>query len=279
MEKILKFFKSFNNDSIKLSTKNIPIICDLIDGKCQAFEDKSNSELMHYFAMYFEEKNNISSAKYYYLIGINNNYYASMNNLASIYYYENKYKLAIKYFLIAANNNFVLSMANLAYLYYTQKEYDLAEQYYLMAIDNNHVNSMNNHVNSMNNLVNIYVKQNNFDKIRLLYTKYDANINKVIKDILSSEIKINDDIIKLLKHFDMDNDYKFESNIFTSNERYIFQVFKKLTIIPLKMDLGSYKTFNIIMGEILPQIHNTKPKIYKNIAICICRKLFDNEVY
>ena len=169
-------------------------------------------------------------------------------------------------------------------MYHNQKKYDLAERYYLLAIENNTIN-----IDYINNLVAIYETQSRFDKVLSFYTKYKININPLIKKILENQIKLDDDVIRLLQNFDINNEYDIEFKYYDTISRYKFEIFNKLNIIPKNIDSATYKTYKIVFNEILPKLQFSKsvtgnsgipgkfpnPNLYKNIILCICRKIFD----
>ena len=301
MEKVINFFGNKYKKVVIKNITNIDILCNLIDGKITTYIDANNMELMYYFARYHEinnefileekyhliaiESNCVESmyllanryrhqekydlAKKYYLLAIENKHSNSMNNLAFMYEKQDKQDifLAKKYYTMAIENNNAISMRNLAHIYEREKNYDLAEKYYTMAIKNNHMASVDK-------LLYLYTMQNKYDKILELYTTHNININNLVIKILRHEIKPTDNMIKLLRNFDIYNKYTYQHNDFDGQLICIYKIFKKINTIPKVMNCKNYNTYKIMMEHILPKLDQTI--LCKNIVIYICRKIFDN---
>lgn len=251
-------------------------------------------------------------AEKYFMMAIKNNYIRSMYYLAALYQKQKKYDLAEQYYLTAINNDtntkktgraLAMHNHNLAGIYARQKKYDLAEKYYLAAMENqpdedcvakskNNLEkckkeyelterrflaaAKNGHVDSINNLIELYIKNNRYNSLLMLYKKYNANINHIVKEILRGQIPITDDIIKLLHHFDIFNEQAYLTNCFDFKMVCIFNIFKQINIIPKVMNRSNYQTYKLVIDHVMPNIKKSIFNICKNVIISICKKIFDN---
>ena len=268
-------------------------------GSLVKFFDQRIARIMitthHSLGNYYLEHQKYNDSIQHFLTAIENGYVRSMNDLGWVYYIQKDYKNAKKYYLMAIQNRniditddeigYYYAISNLAYLYYTQKDYENAEKYYLMdlqhcsmVIQNKNVGNIDykkNYDCAICNLVRIYKENNSYDKI-LLMSKYGIYCNDIVTMILHHDITINEKIIAALHNYNIYNRDAIIHNAFTTEELYVYKVFKLLNMIPKVINYKNIETFEKMKNSVLLYRKYIKPqKIPKYLLLHICLKIFD----
>ena len=274
----------------------------------------NNVNAMNSLGLIYKQKRKYKKAEHYYLMAISHNHFKALNYLAIIYKKQEKYTKAEKYYLMAISHNDVKAMGNLPIMYEEQGKYTEAEKYYLMAISHNNVRAMNNlaimykqqekyteaekyylmaishnHVKAINSLRTMYINQNRYKDLFILNKKFDIDINDIVHKILTNKLKIDVAAQKELRSFTMHNKYTFDNNnnnnnnnnnILSASDLYRFKIFKKLNIIPETVTENTYVIYKLITSDdFMNQISSfLRIRIPRVIWICICRKLFGNNL-
>lgn len=274
--------------------------------------DKNNINAVHNLALMYEDLEKYVEAERYYLIAIDKNDTYAMNNLASMYEDLERYTDAERYYLmsieIETDDTDAGDVADsLAQMYDTQKKYTDAEYYYLMAIDKNNIGAINNLAamyetlgrytdaekyylqaiqhkseTSAYNLKRLYEQQHQYKDLFIINKKYNIDINDIVHKILKNKINIDLDLDtqKLLCGFDIHNEYTFKNMSFNTTDFCLFKIFKKIGVIPVNLSPNMYITYKLITSaNFMDKISIVlKFKIPRVIWICICRKLFGNDL-
>ena len=163
---------------------------------------------------------------------------------------------------------------NLASHYYNQKKYDQAEKYLLLAIEKNP------NPKYLQKLVIVYDAKKKYNELLVLYKKYNININHIISQILQTNFQLDEISLGILRHYNIHDDASSINYIFSEQDLDTLVVVRKIGIVPKTNSVKQYDSYKLFTdSNFHKQLQlRIRLRIPKNIFVCICKKIFGNDI-